>query len=142
MQYLRKFFWANKTVEWVRDIRKAKQFKFRASAETSGERVSTAAASTSIYVVDSKTHKIVQRRYCGPEQNLEEKMPEKRSFRIQMKHEVGYQIDVTYEATTEMEALDQMFEEVKKMPNKPFTAGSIKMHEGTVCDTDDAGKSM
>ncbi len=68
-------------------------------------------------------------------------MPERRNFRVQMKHEVGFQIDITYTDTTQMEALDRMFVEARKMANKPFTAGSVKAHE-TAYGVNVAGKSM
>ncbi len=140
LRYLKKFLWANRTVEWVADIREAKQFKFRTSAETSARRISTAAVATFVHVVDSTTHKI---KYCEPGQSLEkEEMSEKRDFRVQMDHGVGHQINVTYKDTTEMEALNRMFAEAKDMSNKPFTAGSIKMYKEAAHGGDNAGKSM
>lgn len=124
LRFVQKLVLATRVIDWTTDIRKAKQYNFRASAETASRKINCQAIETSVHVVDSKTHKIVQNENISVP--VEKKMSdEKRNFRVKMYHEVGYQIDVTYTGVTEMEALDRMFEEAKTMPRKPFTAGKI-----------------
>jgi hypothetical protein len=123
LRYVKKLVLVDRTVDWTTDIREAKQYKYRTSAETASRKIRSSSISTSVHVVDSRSHRIVQIPNAAP---MEKKMPEKRNFRVNMHHAIGYQIEVTYTEITEMQALDRMFEEAKTMPRKPFISGRIK----------------
>jgi len=125
LRFVEKLILADRTVEWTTDIREAKQYKYRTSAETASRKIDCQVIATSVHVVDSETHRIIQNENISVP--MEKKMSDgKKNFRVKMCHEVGYQIDVTYTGVTEIEALDRMFEEAKAMPRKPFTAGKIR----------------
>jgi len=125
LRFVQKLVLADRTVEWTTDIRKAKQYNYRTSAEHASKKIDCQAISTSVHVVNSMTHRIIQNENISVP--MEKKMSEeKRSFRVKMCHEVGYQIDVTYTDVTEIEALDRMFEEAKATPRIAFTSGKIQ----------------
>lgn len=128
LRYVQKLVTANRTIEWVTDIREAKQYKYPVTAQAVVRKINSTTAVASAHLVNSETNKIVQNE---TELNLVGDMPKKSNFRVQMCHEVGYVIHVTFEDITELEALDRMFAEARKMPKKPFTGGMIKMQAGT-----------
>jgi hypothetical protein len=125
LRFLEKLVLADRTADWVPDIREAKQYKYRTAAETTSRKINCAAVSSSVHVVDSKTHKIVQN---GARLDSAKTMPEKRNYRVQMCHGENRQIEVTYPDMTEIEALNKMFAEAKKLCDKPFISGKIRAH--------------